>query len=199
MGEMVDALPVVTPANHVPGVPQGAWTYDRYAQLPDDGGRYEVIDGVLYMAPAPSIDHQTTSSRLVGYLMQHVEFVGRGRVFHAPCDVELAPDMVVQPDVLVVLNANLEVITPSRIVGAPDLVIEIASPGTAAYDRRAKQDAYARAGVPEYWVADPATRTIEVMALEQATYRVVGVYQNQALLPSRVLPGLPVRVAQFFS
>ena len=113
--------------------------------------------------------------------------------------MELAPDVVVQPDVLVVLNANLDVITPSRIVGAPDLVIEIASPSTAAYDRRAKQDAYARGGVPEYWVADPATRTVEVTALEQGTYRVVGVYQNQALLPSKVLPDLPVRVAQFFS
>ncbi len=196
---MVDALPIVMPADHVPGVPQGAWTYTQYAELPDDGRRYEVLDGVLFMAPAPAIDHQTTSSRLVGYLMQHVEFAGRGRVFHAPCDVELAPDVVVQPDVLVVMNANLDVITPSRIVGAPDLVIEIASPSTAAYDRRAKQDAYARGGVPEYWVADPATRTVEVMALEQGTYRVVGVYQNQALLPSKVLPDLPVRVAQFFA
>jgi Uma2 family endonuclease len=79
------------------------------------------------------------------------------------------------------------------------MVIEIASPSTAAYDRRAKQDAYAHGGVSEYWVADPATRTVEVMTLEQGAYRVVGVYQNQALLPSRVLPGLPVRVAQFFS
>ena len=199
MVEMVDALPVVMPADYVPGVPQGAWTYTQYAELPDDGRRYEVIDGVLYMAPAPGAAHQSAAVLFVTHLTTHVQLAGLGRIYVAPLDVELAPDVVVQPDVLVVLNANLEVITPSRIVGAPDLVIEIASPSTAAYDRRAKQDAYAHGGVPEYWVADPATRTVEVMTLEQGAYRVVGVYQNQALLPSRVLPGLPVRVAQFFS
>jgi Uma2 family endonuclease len=198
MVEMIDTLPVVAPADHVPGTRQGNWTYERYAQIPDDGQRYEVIYGVLFMAPAPTIGHQGVSSHLLGRLMQYVEFAGKGRVFHAPCDVELAPDVVVQPDIVVVLNDNLEILTPSRIIGARDLVIEIASPSTAAYDRRTKQDAYARAGVREYWLVDPATRTIELMMLEHGAYRVVGVYQNQALLPSKVVPDLPVRVAQFF-
>jgi Uma2 family endonuclease len=69
------------------------------------------------------------------------------------------------------------------------------------YDRRVKQDAYARAGVPEYWIADPNARTIELLQLEQDMYRSLGVYQGQTLLPSRllILPGLPVHVAQFFA
>ena len=78
-------------------------------------------------------------------------------------------------------------------------MIEIASPGTVGYDRRAKQDAYARAGVLEYWIADPNARTIELLQLDQGMYRSLGVFQGQTLLPSRILPGLPVHVAQFFA
>src|SRR5262249_15325923 len=106
--------------------------------------------------------------------------------------------LVLQPDIIVVLNTHLEIITPSRIVGAPDLIIELASPGTAGYDRRTKQDAYASAGVPEYWIADPGTGTVELMVLENGAYRSLGVFRGQATLPSRVVPGLPVKVEQFF-
>lgn len=106
--------------------------------------------------------------------------------------------MVVQPDVLVVLNANLGIITEKRIIGVPDLVIEIASPGTVGYDRRAKQDAYARAGVPEYWLADALARTVELPRLEGQGYRSVGVFTGASTLPSLVIPDLPVRIEQFF-
>ena len=70
-------------------------------------------------------------------------------------------------------------ITPSHIVGTPDLLVEIASPGAVGYDRRAKQDAYARAGVPEYWLADPTARTVEVLQLEQDVYRSLGVFRGR--------------------
>jgi Uma2 family endonuclease len=100
---------------------------------------------------------------------------------------------------VVILNANLGIITLTRIIGVPDLVVEVASPGTATYDRRTKLDAYARAGVPEYWLADPHARTIEVLRLEGATYAHVGVFEGAATLPSAVLPDLPVRVEQFFA
>jgi len=198
MTTTLDTAPVVTPADSVPGPPQGRWTYATYAAIPDDEQRYEVVDGVLYLAPTPNTSHQTTSGKLIFYLMTHVEFAGLGRVFSAPYDVELAPNVVVQPDVVVVLNANAGIITPSRIVGSPDLLIEIASPSTTGYDRRTKQDTYARSGVPEFWIADPAARTIELLVLERSGYRSLGVFQNQALLPSLVLPGLPVHVAQLF-
>lgn len=193
-----DVLPTVAPASDVPGPPQGRWTYADYAALPDDGRRYELIAGVLLMTPAPNTEHQGASARFVTYLMNHVEFAGLGRVFAAPIDVELAPGTVVQPDVLVILNANLGIITPSRIVGPPDLVVEIASPGTAGYDRREKQDAYAVAGVGEYWVADPSARTVEVLVLDRGTYRSQGVFRGQATVPSQVVPQLPVPVARFF-
>jgi len=151
------------------------------------------------MTPAPGTGHQSTSNLIPTHLTIHIQFTGKGQVFTAPCDVELAPNVVVQPDVIVVLQEHAGIITPSRIVGSPDLVVEIASPATAGYDRREKQDAYARAGVAEYWIADPAARTIELLVLEGDAYRSKGAFRNKALLPSLVVPGLPVQVEQFFA
>ena len=194
-----DVLPVAAPADHVAGPKPGHWTYADYAALPADGRRYEIIEGVLYMTPSPGEAHQSANRWFVYYLTLHVQLAGVGYVYGPPFDVELSPDVVVHPDLIVVLSANQGVITPSHIVGTPDLLIEIASPGTVGYDRRAKQDAYARAGVLEYWIADPSARTIELLQLEQDMYRSLGVFQGQTLLPSRTLPGLAVHVAQFFA
>jgi len=193
----LDVLPVVTAAAPLVGPPQGRWTYADYAALPDDGNRYEIIAGVLYMTPAPGTGHQSISARVVTFLVTHVEFAGLGRVFAAPVDVELAPDTVVQPDIVVVLSANLHRITPSRIIGAPDLVVEILSPGTAGYDRREKQDAYARSGVGEYWIVDPGAQTVELLTLDQGGYRSHGVFRGQARLPSSAVT-LPVPIERFF-
>ncbi|MCC6630021.1 MAG: Uma2 family endonuclease [Chloroflexi bacterium] len=197
MSAPAEVEPVVAPVDR-PGPPQGAWTYDDYCALPDDGRRYEIIDGVLYMTPSPKEAHQAISALLTAHLMTHVQFRGRGRVYAAPFDVRLGPGNVVQPDVIVVRNDNLSIITPDNIVGAPDLVIEIASPSTTGYDRRQKQDAYAAAGVDEYWLIDPAARTIEVLRLEDGAYRSLGAFRNGAQLPSIVVPDLPVPVAAFF-
>lgn len=194
-----DVLPTVVPATSAAGPPPGRWTYADYAALPADSQRYEIVDGVLYMTPAPSIGHQSASTLFITYLTIHVQLAGRGLVFSAPIDVELGPRDVVQPDVIVVLNERRGIVRPDRIVGAPSLVIEILSPGTAGYDRRDKQDAYARAGVPEYWLADPAAQTVEVLLLEEGRYRTAGVFRRQAQLPSVVAPDLPVRVEQFFA
>ena len=197
MSVPLDVLPVVTAAAPLVGPPQGRWTYADYAALPDDGNRYEIIAGVLYTTPAPGAGHQSVSARLVTFLVTHVEFAGLGRVFAAPVDVELAPDTVVQPDIVVILSANLDRITPSRIIGAPDLVVEILSPGTAGYDRREKQDAYARSGVGEYWIVDPGAQTVELLTLDQGGYRSHGVFRGQARLPSSVVT-LPVPIERFF-
>ena len=193
-------ITVVTPANHVPGSEQGRWTYDYYLALPDDGQRYEIVDGVLYMAPAPSTGHQDSVLWIAHYLRIHVKLAGLGQVYVAPVDVVLALDTVVQPDVLVVLKENFAKITEKRIVGAPDLVVEIASPGTSTHDRHKKYIAYASAGVPEYWIADPIAHTVEVLVLEAGAYSSLGVFSGQNTLPSVVVPGIAeVCVEQFFA
>ena len=83
MTRTMDAPSVVVRADHVPGPPQGRWTYDAYAALPDGGTRYEIIDGVLYMAVASNAAHQTAAGRFTYYLLTHGEFAGVGRVFPA--------------------------------------------------------------------------------------------------------------------
>jgi Uma2 family endonuclease len=98
----------------------------------------------------------------------------------------------------VVLSSHLERVAEKRIIGAPDLVIEVASPSTAAYDRLTKYERYAQAGIPEYWIVKSLTHTIEVLVLEHNEYRSLGTYHGQQTLASRVLPGLPVRVELFF-
>jgi Uma2 family endonuclease len=189
----------ITPADWVPGPGQGHWTYNHYAALPEDGKRYEIVDGVLYMSPSPNNFHQKVSIWLSHYLVIHVMVAGLGEVRAAPFDVELAPDIVVQPDVVVVLNANLAKMTRSHIVGAPDLVAEILSPGTAKYDRRIKQAIYARSGISEYWIVDPVKYTIEVLFLQSEAYRSLGVFSGQDVLVSKVVPTIAeVHVEQFF-
>ncbi len=193
-----EELSVVTPADWVPGPKQGSWTYDDYAALPNDGHHYEIVNGVLLMAPAPSPDHQSIAVRLTYYLFAHVELGGLGRVFAGPIDVELGPKDVFQPDVLVLLNAHLDRIAAKRIIGAPDLVVEVASPGTATFDRLTKYDVYARAGIAEYWIVRPAQRTIEVLVLQHGEYRSLGIFHGHQALLSKIVPGLSVRVEQFF-
>ncbi len=194
-----DKLPMMlTLADEVPGPKQGHWTYRDYAAL-DDEQHYEIVNGVLLMTLAPSWSHQEVVLEIASYLRTFVRTTGLGGVFTAPIDVELSPKDVFQPDVVVLLKESREKLKERHIVGAPDLVVEVASPGTAPYDRLTKYDAYARAGVPEYWIVRPDAQTVEVLVLDRATYRSLGIFGGQATLPSRVVPQLPVHVEQFFA
>jgi Uma2 family endonuclease len=193
-----DRLSVVLPANFVPGPRKGDWKYEDYAALPEDEHRYEVVDGVLYMSPAPNMDHQGIVLRIAYYLLTYIEFAGLGRVFTAPADVELSERDVVQPDVFVVLNEHLDRLFKSHVIGAPDLVVEVSSPSTVRHDLTEKLLAYARAGVPEYWVVNPDAETVEVLLLEDGAYSSLGVFYGRSVLPSRVAPDMPVKVEQFF-
>jgi Uma2 family endonuclease len=193
-----ERLPVVVPADWVAGPQQGQWTYEDYAAIPEDGYRYEVVNGVLYMSPSPNVPHQGSVGRFYYYLLVHVEFAGLGRVFLSPLDVELGYKNVVQPDVFVVLKQHRDRIRRTRIVGAPDLVIEIASPSTARHDQRTKLESYVNAGVPEYWVIDPDAQTVKVLVLKKGVYHSLGVFSGQNVLPSQIVPEFPVQVQQFF-
>jgi Uma2 family endonuclease len=196
----IERPPVVVPADFVPGPKQGDWTYNDYAMLPDDGRCYEIVDGVLLMTPSPGSGHQRVDIALSFYLYQHVNMAGIGEAFSAPFDVELTPKKVFQPDLLVLLNANLSKITSTHAVGAPDLVIEIASQGTATYDRLSKYQAYEQAGVEEYWMVNTETRSVEIFILQAGTYQSQGIFQGKDTLCSQVVPGMrSVRVEQLFA
>ncbi len=188
-------LTVVAPADHVAGPPQGQWTASDYAQLPDDE-RFELVNGVLLTTPSVTEPYQAANVRFQTFLAIHVDFTGLGRVYGIPFDVELSPTTIVQPDVMVVLNEHADRITPRGIVGAPDLVVEISSPSTATHDRSTKLQAYAAAGVAEYWLADPYARTVEVLVWQAGGYLSLGAFGGAALVPSRVVPQFPVPVWQ---
>src|SRR6266550_3426568 len=86
-----------------------------------------------------------------------------------------------------------------EIIGAPDLVVEVASPSTAAYDRLTKYEKYAHAGIREYWLVKPTSRSVEVLVLEGREYRSLGIFRGEQTLPSRIVPDLPVGVERFFA
>lgn len=169
---------------------QGAWTYDDYARLPDDGWRYEIIGGELHISPTPNADHQGIVGALVHLLGTFVYKHDLGRVLLAPIDVML-PDLAspVQPDVLVVLKANLDIIH-RRVEGVPDLVIEVLSPATARHDRTTKYRLYAEAGVTEYWIIDPEAGAADIYTRRGSGFVPLGHYERGGVIQSELLPGL---------
>src|SRR3954468_16694708 len=146
-------------------------TYDDLKQMPDDRNRYEIIEGVLHVTPAPNAGHQRAVLRLARPLDEHVTVNGLGEVFIAPFDVKLDEKSVVQPDVLFVARNGRAVNLGSHIVGPPDLVIEVLSPSTTGRDMRTKWQLYAAHGVPHYWYVDTDARQITALALRDGEYR----------------------------
>ena len=153
----------------------GHWTYDDFLRLPDDGYRYEIIDGVLYMVNAPDPEHQFAVGEIFAELRNFVKVNQLGAVYTAPIEVHL-PDIArpVQPDVLFIAKARRNIVKAKFIEGAPDIIVEVMSPSTMRTDRRIKFDAYERAGVREYWIVNPKTRSIEVYAPVQGEFDLHG-------------------------
>jgi Uma2 family endonuclease len=141
------------------------WTYSEFARLPDDGNRYELIAGELYVTPAPRPSHQLISQRLHLLLASFVERHSLGWVLAAPVDVLFAEGDYVEPDLLFVRRDRVGIITDRGIEGAPDLIVEILSDATERTDRGPKLRQYTRFGVPLYWVVDPDGRHVEVYRL----------------------------------
>jgi Uma2 family endonuclease len=144
-------------------------TYDDYVHLPNDGRRYEILEGELFVSPSPVTKHQRISRNLLAILHQHTYQHKLGEVFSAPTDVVLSRTNVVQPDLLFVSNDRKKIITEKNIQGGPDLMVEILSETSEEQDRVAKKQIYARHGVKEYWLIDPDTETLEVYKLDTKT------------------------------
>jgi Uma2 family endonuclease len=144
--------------------PAGAWTYEDLFALPDDGKRYEIIEGELYEIPSPTSAHAITIMNLIALLLPIVGKLG-GRLITAPLDVFFPGADPVQPDILVILPDGEARIERRGIEGAPDLVVEVISPSKRGHDLLLKRALYGRAGVREYWLLDPETRTIEILTL----------------------------------
>jgi len=140
----------------------------RDAQLmPEDGKRYEAIDGELYVTPAPSRRHQWVCGRLFLALVRLLGEPGHGWVYHAPLAVEF-PDTEegVQPDIVFVSRAHADRLVDEGIRRAPDLVVEVLSPSTTARDRTLKRKLYQRQGVRQYWLVEHDGEYVDVWDFE---------------------------------
>jgi Uma2 family endonuclease len=152
------------------------WTYAEFARLPDDGNRYEVIAGELYVTPAPNRLHQRVSARLIHLFEGFCEERGAGEVYGAPFDVIFGKGDYVEPDLVFVREDRVDdVIRDHGIVGTPDLVVEILSDSTEQRDRGIKRERYAAYGVPEYWIVDADARHVEVYRITRGDLRRVAV------------------------
>ena len=173
------------------------YTYADYLQWPDET-RYELIDGEAFlMSPAPLVEHQEVAGEVYYQLRNQLD--GQPcRPYIAPVDVRLprkdeadaAIDTVVQPDILVVCDPRK--IDRRGVRGAPDWLLEVLSPSTAAHDQIAKRRTYERAGVREYWLVHPGDRTLTVYLLDNGQYGRPEIYELKDATPIGVLPGVSI-------
>lgn len=178
-----------------------AWTYERWLTLPDDGNRYEIIDGVLYMTTAPRFFHQWIIRQICLLLIEQIDHQGLGFTAWSPIGLLRPGCDPVQPDILVIHAKDRDMIYAGRIHGVPALIVEVLSSGNTATDLHIKRSAYARAGVPEYWIVRPVER--DVIQLTQADL-VQGSYLKETIVSGNtelVAITLPFRanVAEFFA
>jgi Uma2 family endonuclease len=173
-------------------------TYDDYRRLPEDGRRYELLEGNLHVTPAPLTIHQRVSRNLEFVLHEHVRNRDLGEVLDAPVDVILGRTTVLQPDLLFVERGRLGMISERGIEGPPQLVVEILSPSTEETDRGPKQHLYARYGVRYYWIADPVARTLTEMRRERNAYTVVATHCVPERVTTELFPDLVVDLGEIF-
>ncbi len=147
------------------------WDYAAYAAIPQDNLRHEIIGGQHFMNPAPNLYHQQVSRRMQFQLYSAIELNDLGIVVNAPVDLQLSEHDIVQPDLVIVLHNRRHILTPAKIQGVPDLVVEILSPSNERYDLTVKRELYERYGVPEYWIVSPDDQQVTQLILEAGKYR----------------------------
>jgi Uma2 family endonuclease len=146
----------------------GPFTRADLDAMPDDGRRYELVDGALLVTPAPGSRHQGMVVELIALL--HSACPPNLRVFTAPYDVTLAEDTVVQPDVLVTRRADVQ---ERGLFTAPALAVEVLSPSTRLVDLELKRARYEQAGVASYWVVDPVALTLTAWRMQDGGFVLV--------------------------
>ena len=180
-----------------------AWTYGDLVALPEDQLRHELIDGEHVVTPSPGTVHQSILLNLVRHLLPYLDRSGLGRMLVAPFDVKLSLFTVVVPD-LVYFTADrfARAVNEKHATAAPDLVVEILSPGTRRRDKGRKRAVYDREGVCEYWIVDPEGRSITALRRPRAGAGLTDVATLTVaagdILESPLFPGLRIPVRDVF-
>lgn len=173
-------------------------TYADYAAL-DEGAPYQLIDGELVMSPAPTVYHQMVVWELGTTLRLFVNQRDLGLVVGAPVDVYFSETETYQPDLIYISKERLNIITEQKVVGAPDLVVEVLSPATGYYDLTKKRRVYQSYGVKEYWIVDPAAKTVEVFTNLGDAFEGIENTSPQTFVASRLLDGFEVELKTLFA
>lgn len=165
-------------------------SYSDLERQPEDGRRYEIYDGEVFVVPTPLPLHQRAVGRLLRILDDYVARQG-GEVLVSPIDIVFSEYDVIQPD-LVYFSVGRHHLVPDKlpIRSSPDLVVEVLSPSTSDTDRGRKLQTFARFGVPEYWIVDPQAPTLEVLALAGAQYQLRSRMRAGERVTSATLPEL---------
>jgi len=166
--------------------------FSDYEAAPDDGNRYEILQGKLYVTACPAPQHQRVSKRLLGALVEYFEGRSLGEVFYAPMAVILTNHDIAEPDLLVVHDPKL--ISNRGVEGPPLLVVEILSPSSRSHDRGVKAERYAELGIRHYWIVDPDMGRIECLQLEAGAYRLVAEGRDKDTLRHPAWDGLAIEL-----
>jgi Uma2 family endonuclease len=165
---------------------------------PDDGYRYEVIDGVMLTSGRPPIVHQLTLGHLFIHLWEHNGRKRFGEMVMGPIGVVLDESNAVQPDLVYMSAENLDIISERGVFGVPTLILEVISPETRSRDRGIKLRCYEAAGVPHYWMLDPHARALDARRLVEDRYEVTGVYGAGDVFRPDLFPGLDLSIGHLF-
>jgi len=144
-----------------------AFTAADYRALPDNAPRMELLDGEYSMSPSPSRRHQEVLANLFALLLAFLRAHPVGKAWISPFDTYLSDSDVLQPDILLLLAAHLDRVADDGVHGAPDLCVEVLSPGTAGHDFTLKREIYRRSGVAEYWIVDPRAESVTLYRLQE--------------------------------
>jgi len=177
--------------------PERSWSYQDLLTLPDDGKRYEIIEGELFELTAPNLRHAKVISNLF-FLIGPVARDEGGDIFSAVVDVFFSGADPVEPDLVVVLPGGGARQVLRGVEGAPDLVIEVLSPSNRTHDLLTKRELYRRGGVREYWLVDPEARSIEVVGFRLGGER-AQTYRGEDVVTSNILAALSFRAREAFA
>jgi Uma2 family endonuclease len=176
---------------------KGTYTAEDYMKLPE-GAPYELLNGKLTFMPSPKDPHQDASGNLFAALLFFVKKQKLGIVRHAPMDVHLDENNIVQPDILFLSNERMDR-RKDWIYGAPDLMVEILSKGTKKKDQKTKLALYEKHGVLEYWLVDTDNRTVEIHVAKQAKFIKKALLHEGEVLTAEVVPGFQMPVSDIFA
>ncbi len=172
------------------------WTYKEYLKIEE--GRYEIIEGTLSEMPAPSPKHQEIVGEIFVRLRNFIKERELGKVFIAPVDVVLSENNVLQPDIVVVLKENSDIIKERAVMGSPDMVVEVVSPSTLKRDMEDKRKIYAKFGIKEYWLVFPGEKAVEVLTLKDKEYEVFSFGYENGKVKSCILKDFEINLEEIF-